>query len=132
MSLRMAADPVTDAARHPAAVVAVKGVHTAVFAAELASIAWLVASGFRGRRDRSVAIAGAAIAAETAVFLANGGVCPLTPLTERLGAADGSVSDIFLPNAVARTIPIWSSALIVLGVLLHIRSAARSLDRGRV
>ena len=109
----------TRRSRHPVAVVAVKSIHTAVFGGELASIAWLVVSGWRGRRDRTVGIAAAAIAAETAVFLANRGVCPLTPLTERLGAADGSVSDIFLPDAVARTIPIWSSALIAFGVLLH-------------
>ena len=110
--------------RHPVAIVAVRTVHTAVFAAELASIGWFVVSGARGRRDRSVALAVAAISAESAVFVANGGVCPLTPLTERLGAADGSVSDIFLPDAIARTIPIWSSAL-GFGAVLHVRSAIR-------
>ena len=56
------------------------------------------------------------------MFIANDGVCPITPLTERLGAAHGSVSDIFLPQAIARTIPIWSSALLVLAGLLHARA----------
>jgi hypothetical protein len=35
-------------------------------------------------------------------------------------------SDIFLPAAVARTIPIWSSAIVVAGVLLHVHSALAS------
>lgn len=109
------------------AVVAVKAVHTAIFAVELASILWLVVSGLLGRRDRSVAIAAGLVGAEAIVFVANDGVCPLTPLAERLGAERGSVSDIFLPDVVARTIPIWSSALIALGAVLH----ARSLIRGQ-
>ena len=62
------------------------------------------------------------------MFLANEGVCPLTPVAERLGASRGGVSDIFLPDAVARTIPIWSSALLVVAALLHARSAVRSED----
>ncbi len=100
---------------------AIRGVHSAVFLVELASILWLVASGLIGRRDRSVAVAAALVAAEAAVFVTNDGVCPLTPLAERHGARRGSVSDIFLPDAIARTIPIWSSALVTLGVLLHVR-----------
>lgn len=108
---------------HPLAVVVVKIVHTAVFLVELASILWLVASGLLGRRDRSVAAAGGLVSIEAAVFLANGGVCPLTPLSEHLGAARGSVSDIFLPERVARTIPTWSSGLVAFGVLLHARAA---------
>ena len=109
-------------------IAAVRAVHTAVFFGELASIAWLVASGWLGRRDRTVAVAAVAVAAESAVFLANDGTCPLTPLAERLGASNGGVSDIYLPDAIARTIPIWSTALIATAVLLH----ARSLTRTRV
>ena len=111
---------------HPVAIAFVKSVHTAVFFAELASIVWLVVSGFLGRRDRTVAVASALVAAEAAVFVGNGGVCPLTPLTTRLGADRGSVSDIFLPDGVARTIPIWSTGLVVLGLLLHLRAALAS------
>ena len=110
---------------HPVAVVALKSVHTVVFAGELSAIGWLVASGLVGRRDGTVAIAAAAVAVEAGVFVANGGVCPITPLTERLGAADGSVSDIFLPDSVARTIPIWSTALLVIAGLLHLRAIRR-------
>ena len=113
-------------ARHPVAIAALKAVHTAIFAGELAAILWLVVSGLVGRRDRTVGIAAVAVAAEAAVFLANGGVCPITPLTERMGAVRGSVSDIFLPDAVARTTPVWSTALLAVAGLLHLRQLARS------
>jgi hypothetical protein len=108
---------------HPVAVVVVKSVHTSVFLVELSAILWLVVSGLLGRRDRTVAVASGLVAVEAAVFVANAGVCPLTPLTERLGATSGSVSDIFLPDVVARTTPIWASALVVVGALLHVRAA---------
>jgi hypothetical protein len=116
----------TNAGRYPLAVVAIKAVHTAIFLGELSSIGWLVVTGLTGRRDRSVALAAGAVAIEAAVFVGNDRVCPLTPLAERLGATRGAVSDIFLPDAVARTIPIWSSALLGLAALLHARSALRA------
>jgi hypothetical protein len=107
------------------AVAAIKSIHTAIFLVNLSAIGWLVATGLTGRRDRTVAVAATAVAIESAVFIANDGVCPLTQMTERYGAASGTVSDIFLPDAVARTIPIWATSLVILGVLLHLRSALR-------
>ena len=104
---------------------AVRAVHSTIFLVELASILWLVVTGLTGRRDRSVAVAGILVAGEIAVFLANDGVCPLTPLAEQFGAEDGRVSDIFLPDRLARTIPIWSSVLVAIGVLLHLRAWRR-------
>jgi hypothetical protein len=117
---------VISGSRHPAAVVTLKTAHTIIFAGELTAILWLLASGLLARRDRTVGIAAAAVAVEVAVFVANDGVCPITPLTERMGAEHGSVSDIFLPNAVARTTPIWSTALLVIAGLLHVRALTRS------
>jgi hypothetical protein len=114
---------------HPVLIDVVKAIHTVVFLAELGSIVWLVVSGWVGRRDRTVALAAGAIGLEALVFVANDRVCPLTPLTERLGAERGSVSDIFLPDAVARTIPIWSTGLIAVGTALHARSAYRRVTR---
>jgi hypothetical protein len=118
--------PVDDpAAVRNARLTAVRALHSAVFLVELAAILWLVVTGIVGRRDRTVAVAGCLVAVEAAVFVANSGVCPLTPLAERLGARRGSVSDIFLPDAMARTIPIWSSALVAFGIALHLRHLAR-------
>lgn len=116
----------TNADQRRLAVVVIKTVHTAIFFLELASIGWLVITGLFGRRDRTVVLAAGAVVAEAAVFRGNDRVCPLTPLTERLGASRGAVLDIFLPDVVARTIPIWSSALIVFAAVLHARSALRA------
>lgn len=109
----------------------VKAIHSAIFLGELTSILWLVVSGLQNRRDRSVAIATVAVSAEIVVFLTNDRVCPLTPLAERYGAASGSVSDIWLPDRLARTIPIWSSALLLVAGLLHLRGIARTRSARR-
>jgi hypothetical protein len=106
--------------------VAIKAVHSAIFLAMLSAIGWLLATGLTGRRDRSVAAAGALVAAESVVFLANRGTCPLTPLAEHYGARRGGVSDIFLPDGVARTIPIWATSAVVVAMALHLRRRAPS------
>jgi hypothetical protein len=101
---------------------AVRAVHSAVFLAELWAILWLVISGLLRREGRSVRVAALLVAGESAVFVANRGVCPLTPMAERYGSEDGRVSDIFLPDPIARTIPQWSIPLVLLGVALHART----------
>lgn len=108
---------------------AIKAVHSAVFLVMLSAIGWLVATGLTGRRDRSVAAAGALVAAESVVFVVNSGTCPLTPLAERYGATRGGVSDIFLPDPVARTIPIWASSAVAVAAALHLRRRREPMDR---
>ena len=95
--------------------------HSVVFWVELGSILWLVLTGVVSRRDRSVALAAMLVAAEGAVWIGNDRVCPLTPLAERYGASSGSVSDIFLPDVMARTIPYWTIPLVILAAVLHLR-----------
>jgi hypothetical protein len=114
------------AARRVIALRLVRVTHSAVFVVELCSILWLVTTGLTGRRDRTVGVAAALVAGEAAVFVVGGGVCPLTPLAESLGARRGSVSDIFLPDPIARTIPVWSTALLVLAGALHLRGLRRA------
>lgn len=118
-------EPPAPASASPALLVLIRGTHSAIFLVELAAIAWLVLTGIVGRRDRSTAVAAVLVAGEATVFLINDGVCPLTPLAERHGARRGGVSDIFLPDPVARTIPIWSTALIALAATLHVRALLR-------
>ena len=110
------ANPPSDTVR----LLAVQAVHSAVFWVELLSIGWLLVTGIRGRRDRSVAVAAGLVAIEGVVWVANDRICPLTPLAERYGAANGSVSDIWLPDVVARTIPQWSIPLVGLAAVLHV------------
>jgi len=105
---------------------AIRAVHSAIFLVELGSILWLLLTGLANRRDRTVALAAGLVSVESAVFVLNDQTCPLTPLVERHGAVRGSVSDIFLPDPVARTIPIWSSGLLAVAFALHLRGVARA------
>jgi hypothetical protein len=60
--------------------------------------------------------------AESAVYVSNNQVCPLSPLAEELGAENGSVTDILLPIWISRRIPLVSGTVLVLGIALNIRN----------
>jgi hypothetical protein len=63
--------------------------------------------------------------AESAIYVSNNQVCPLTPLAEELGAERGSVVDIFLPDWFSRRIPLAGSGALILGLVLHLRTWLR-------
>ena len=100
----------------------VKGVHTAIFASMVGALSMLVWDGLRQQPGRRTLIAGALIVAEAAVYVSNDQVCPLTPLAEEIGAERGSVADIFLPDWMARRIPIIGTTALIAGVALNLRS----------
>jgi len=103
----------------------VKAVHTVAFWVIASSIALVLVDGLRGRPGRRTAIAAGIAVGESVVFAANGFVCPLTPLAQRFGAARGSVSDVFLPDIVARNLT-WSSSLVLAtGLVLNARALRR-------
>ena len=104
---------------------AIKGLHTAIFASVAACIAVFLWEGIRQRPGRRAATALGVALAETAVFVSNNQVCPLTPLAEDLGADDGSVADIFLPDWASKRIPLIASAALLLGVTLHLAAVFR-------
>ena len=97
----------------------VKGVHTAVWFTVEAAMGHVLVAGFRRQTDRRVGVAAAIVAAESAVFLANGARCPLTGVAEALAEGPGSVTDIFLPAWLARNLPAIHVPLILLAVALH-------------
>jgi len=117
MVARPAGDP-----RRDGALFAIKSVHSAIFLVLLGSILRFTADGLRGRFDRATAVAAGLVAIEIGVFLANRGRCPLTGVAEGLGAEDGRVSDIFLPDPIARTLPVWSTAILLVGLAGHLRA----------
>jgi hypothetical protein len=85
----------------------VKLVHTLVFAVLSACVIYILLSGALDRITSWTYLATAAILVEGVVLAVSGGKCPLTAVAERLGAADGSVADIFLPRWFAdRIFPI--------------------------
>jgi hypothetical protein len=60
------------------------------------------------------------------VFVANGFVCPLTPLAECYGAKRGSVSDIILPEVIALNLTWSGSAILLIGIMLNVRALRRA------
>ncbi len=104
----------------------VKGIHTVIWALVEAAMFYLLASGVAGRSDRRAGAAAAIVGAETLVFLANGARCPLTGLAESLGAEHGSVTDIYLPGWLARSLPLIHVPLIAAAIWLHWRNVIGS------
>jgi hypothetical protein len=84
--------------RRAAALDAIKALHTIIFASVGGAIGLFVWDGLRQRRGRRAAIALGIVLTESALYVSNNQVCPLTPLAEELGAERGSVADIFLPD----------------------------------
>ncbi len=102
-----------------------KAVHTLIWLSVESSMVYLLYSGAAGRSDRRAAIAGAVVAGESAIFLANRARCPLTRLTVPLGGDGGPVTDIYLPKWLAHNLPVIHVPLIITAVLLHARNLRR-------
>ncbi len=107
----------------PVALVAIKSLHTALFAFIAGAIALFAWDGLVGRPRRRSVYALSVALAETAVYVSNNQVCPLTPVAEELGAERGSVVDMFLPAWAARRIPVVASLTLVGAVILNARAA---------
>src|SRR5690348_671874 len=92
----------------------VKVIHTLIFALLSGCVLYVLASGVFNRITFWTWGAALAIVVEGLVLFASGGRCPLTGVAERLGAADGSVSDIFLPRWFAdRIFPICTTTFLI-------------------
>jgi hypothetical protein len=121
------AAPRAAAARpRPAAVAAIKTIHTLAWLSIESCVLYVLYAGFTDRTGKRVGIAGAIVAAETLVFAGNGFRCPLTGLAERYGAQSGSVTDIYLPKWFAHNMPAIHAPLLVLMTYLHARNLRRS------
>ena len=108
--------------RRDQALWAIKAIHTAIFASIAGALLLTVWDGMNGRPRRRTAVAGGMVLAETAVFVSNNQVCPLTPLAEELGANRGSVVDIFLPTWAAGRIPAVAGSAAVVALVLNVRA----------
>jgi hypothetical protein len=105
-------------------ITAIKLIHTAIFVVIMGFILHFTYSGIRNRVNRWSAVTLAIVAGEGIVLGVNGGRCPLTLAVEDLGSEHGSVSDIFLPDWVARHIPHISTVLIGVGLVALITRRA--------
>jgi len=103
----------------PAAIFAIKAVHSVAFAVIQTCIVYLVYKGLRRQSDRSAAVAATVALGESAVYAANGFRCPLTDLAERLGSDHGAVTDIFLPKWLAANIARIYTPLLLWAIVMH-------------
>jgi hypothetical protein len=109
-----------------AAIAAVKTIHMLAWLSVESCVAYTLYAGLAGRSDKRAAAAAAVVAGEALLFAGNGFRCPLTALAGRLGAQNGSVTDIFLPKWCAHNLPAIHAPLLVLTVYLHARNLRRS------
>ena len=109
----------------PATLAAIKTAHTVIFLSIAGLIVLFTWDGVRQRPGRRTSLAAVVALAETAVYASNNRVCPLTPLAEELGAASGTVTDIFLPDWASRRIPVASGGTLVVGLVLNLRAWRR-------
>jgi hypothetical protein len=119
---KIEATPVVAFPPHKFLVEAIKIVHTLIWASIESCALYVLVGGLAGRSDRRVAFASTVVAAETAVFTANGFRCPLFEVTESLGARDWTVTDLYLPLIVARNLPAIHVAIILWAAYLHVRN----------
>lgn len=96
----------------PQAITTIKAGHTVIFLILLGCVLHVTYAGVRDRVTRGTTASLVAIAGEAVILSLNGRRCPLTVMVEDLGAEHGQVSDIFLPDWIAKHIlPISSAAL---------------------
>jgi hypothetical protein len=108
----------------------IKGVHTLAWFSIESCMMYVLYAGFARRTDRRAAIAGTVVACETLIFAANGFRCPLTKLAENVGAADGSVTDIWLPRWLAHNLPAIHVPLVAAAAYLNGRNLHQQNPRG--
>lgn len=97
----------------------IKAFHTVAFFSIAGLILLFTWDGLRGRRSRRATVAGMVAVAESAIYGSNNLVCPLTPLAEELGAASGSVTDIYLPDWLSRRVPLFGGGTLLVGLVAH-------------
>ena len=88
--------------RNESKIFAVKLVHSLIFFFMVLCLCYILYCAVTGRYDWTLLVALGAICLEGLVLLLNGGKCPFTGLAEKYGAANGAVTDLFLPMWCAR------------------------------
>ena len=99
----------------------IKLTHSLIFWFQVACIAYLLYAGIARDFNIYIFIPIAAILINGILLYFNNGRCPFTNLAERYGAKQGSLTDLFLPDIVARNIfrvftPLFVIELILIAV----------------
>ncbi|MCQ1954134.1 hypothetical protein [Arthrobacter sp. zg-Y238] len=112
---------------------AVKVFHTFAWVTIESCMLYILVTGVRKLSDRTVGVAAAVVAAETLIFAGNVFRCPLTAVARDLGDSTGSVTDIYLPQWLARNLPAIHVPLIIAAMVLHWRNiSARKAPDGNI
>jgi hypothetical protein len=100
----------------------IKVIHTLIFWLLSGCVFYVLVGGIANHVTKWTWLAIGLVSLESVVLAASGWTCPLTVLAERLGAARGSVTDIFLPKWFAdRIFPICGTTYAVALVLVLFR-----------
>jgi len=110
------------------ALVGVKVRHSLLYFATEFCMGYLIYAGLKGREGRRTAMAAGVVGGESLIFLGNRCRCPLTGLAEHLGAASGSVTDIYLPGFLASHLVLIHVPLLALALCLHVRNFLRGQE----
>ena len=99
----------------------IKLVHSVIFWWQAACLAYILYAGITGTFNILLLIVILSILVNGVLLLFNHGRCPFTTLAENQGAQKGSITDIFLPDWVARNIfrvsfPFFSAEIVLLAV----------------
>jgi len=99
----------------------IKFIHSLIFWWQAACLAYLLYAGITRTFNIILLVAIGSILLNGMLLLLNKGRCPFTTLAEKQGAKKGSVTDIFLPDWIARNIfrvsfPFFIAELILLAV----------------
>ncbi|MFC2065952.1 hypothetical protein ACFLUO_02665 [Chloroflexota bacterium] len=82
----------------------IKSVHTIIFFLMWLCLIYILYCGITRTYNWVLLLAIGAILIEGLALLVNRGRCPLATLAEKQGAESGSVTDIFLPQWIARNV----------------------------
>jgi len=85
-------------------IILIKLVHSLIFWFQIACIAYLLYAAITRTLNIFILIPIASILLNGLLLALNKGRCPFTNLAEQYGAARGSVTDLFLPDVIARNI----------------------------
>ena len=96
----------------------IKSIHTIIFFFMWVCLLYILYCGITKTFNWALLLAIGAIFIEGFALLLNHGRCPFTTLAEKLGAEKGSVTDIFLPQWMARNVFRFSTILFTMELVL--------------
>ncbi|MCH7230577.1 hypothetical protein L0U85_06875 [Glycomyces sp. L485] len=101
---------------------ALRGLHTVIAAAELASLVHVWACALSGRRDRALPVSITALSLEGVGLLIGRGDCPLAPLQRQVGDPVPLFELALPPRAAKAAVPVLAAVAVGGMVTLALRS----------